>query len=154
MSLGNSERRGLERAKRRARIYACRISAMLTKGGLNQNCLFLHLPKCGGTSLSEALYATVPMQKQIGVIAQELQKVFPELVAEDDRGFLMVNYQGLVPVLLQAIKEQQQEINQLTDKVASQEAKISAIETNNEEMKSDLELIKKMLKGSSEKTVL
>lgn len=62
------ERQGLERAKRRARIYAGRIGAMLTKGGIKQNCVFLHLPKCGGTSLSEALYATVPMQKQIGVI--------------------------------------------------------------------------------------
>lgn len=68
MSDKTDERQGLERAKRRARIYAGRIGAMLTKGGMKQNCVFLHLPKCGGTSLSEALYATVPMQKQIGVI--------------------------------------------------------------------------------------
>lgn len=37
-------------------------------GGLSQKCLFLHLPKCGGTSLSEALYAAVPMQRRVGVI--------------------------------------------------------------------------------------
>jgi hypothetical protein len=30
--------------------------------------IYLHLPKCGGTSLSEALYATVPLHKRIGVI--------------------------------------------------------------------------------------
>lgn len=68
MGVEGSERQGLERTKRRARIYAGRIGAMMTKGGIQHNCLFLHLPKCGGTSLSEALYATVPMQKQIGVI--------------------------------------------------------------------------------------
>lgn len=30
--------------------------------------VFFHMPKCGGTSLSEAMYATVPMQQRIGVI--------------------------------------------------------------------------------------
>jgi len=68
MTYNADERRGLEKAKRRARIYAGRIGAMLLKSGMKQNCVFLHLPKCGGTSLSEAMYATVPMQKQIGVI--------------------------------------------------------------------------------------
>ena len=63
-----SERQGFERTKRRIRTYSGRISASLTKGGIKQNCLFLHLPKCGGTSLSEALYASVPVHKHIGVI--------------------------------------------------------------------------------------
>lgn len=30
--------------------------------------LFLHMPKCGGTSLSEAMYATIPFSERIGVI--------------------------------------------------------------------------------------
>ena len=63
-----SERQGTELAKRRFRIYAGRISNMVLRRGIKQKCLFLHLPKCGGTSLSEALYATVPMHKHIGVI--------------------------------------------------------------------------------------
>ena len=86
-------------------------------------------------------------KKQIGVIAQELEKVFPELVNVDDRGYKMVNYVGLVPVLLQAIKEQQLEIQQLNQKVADQESKLSELSSDNETMKSDLELIKKMLLG-------
>ncbi|WP_420576426.1 tail fiber domain-containing protein [Ekhidna sp.] len=86
-------------------------------------------------------------KKQIGVIAQELQKVFPELVKEDDRGYLMVNYQGLIPVLMQAIKEQQLEISQLNQKVVNQESKLSQLESDNKEMKNDLDLIKKMLMG-------
>lgn len=43
-------------------------------------------------------------EKSIGVIAQEVQKVFPELVSEDENG-LSVNYNGLIGVLIEAIKE-------------------------------------------------
>lgn len=50
---------------------------------------------------------------QVGVIAQELQKVFPELVVTDAKGNLSVNYTQLTAVLLQAVKEQQVEINEL-----------------------------------------
>jgi hypothetical protein len=38
------------------------------RDGLAHSCLFLHLPKCGGTSLAEALYATVPFHQRVGVI--------------------------------------------------------------------------------------
>jgi hypothetical protein len=48
----------------------------------------------------------------IGVLAQDVQKVFPELVSESN-DILSVNYQGLIPVLINAIKEQQQELNKL-----------------------------------------
>lgn len=51
--------------------------------------------------------------EQIGLLAQEIQKVYPQLVKESDKGLLSVNYSGMIPVLLQAIKEQQAEINEL-----------------------------------------
>lgn len=38
------------------------------KGDLNHPCFFMHIPKCGGTSIAEALYATVPMNRRIGVV--------------------------------------------------------------------------------------
>jgi hypothetical protein len=50
---------------------------------------------------------------QVGVIAQEVQKVFPSLVKEDDKGVLSVNYSGLIPVLIEALKEQQKQIDEL-----------------------------------------
>lgn len=43
-------------------------------------------------------------EKSMGVIAQELQKVFPELVAEENDE-LSVNYNGLIAVLIEAVKE-------------------------------------------------
>ncbi len=48
-----------------------------------------------------------------GVIAQDLMQLFPELVKENENGFLAVNYMELVPVLVEAIKQQQQTINKL-----------------------------------------
>ena len=51
--------------------------------------------------------------KKIGVLAQDIQKVFPELVGTDDKDMLTVNYQGLVPVLINAIKEQENKIERL-----------------------------------------
>lgn len=43
-------------------------------------------------------------EKSAGVIAQELQKVFPELVSENENG-LSINYNGLIGVLIEAVKE-------------------------------------------------
>ena len=50
---------------------------------------------------------------KIGLLAQDIQKIYPELVSEQN-GILSVNYQGLVPVLINAIKEQQQLIDKNT----------------------------------------
>ena len=44
---------------------------------------------------------------KIGVLAQDIKEVFPELVSEDANEMLAVNYQGLVPVLINALKEQE-----------------------------------------------
>ena len=51
----------------------------------------------------------------IGVIAQELEKVLPELVTQGD--IKSVNYNGLIGVLIEAVKEQQKQIQELKDLV-------------------------------------
>lgn len=53
----------------------------------------------------------VSEKKQFGFIAQDIQKVFPELVSSDENGYLSVDYTGLIPVLIEALKEQQVVIN-------------------------------------------
>jgi hypothetical protein len=50
--------------------------------------------------------------RHIGFSAQELQKQFPEIVTEKD-GNLIARYDNMTAVLLQAIKEQQQQIEVL-----------------------------------------
>jgi hypothetical protein len=56
-------------------------------------------------------------QLQDGLMAQEVQQVLPELVAADDKGILSVNYSGLIPVLIEAIKEQQKQNEALQNQI-------------------------------------
>lgn len=51
--------------------------------------------------------------EQIGLVAQEVEDEFPQLVKTDEKGEKSVAYANLVPVLLEAIKEQQKEIDEL-----------------------------------------
>jgi hypothetical protein len=52
-------------------------------------------------------------EEQIGFIAQEIEKVLPQLVKTDEKGNKSVAYSHVVPVLVEAIKEQQQQIDEL-----------------------------------------
>ena len=56
-------------------------------------------------------------RKKIGLLAQEVQKVFPELTVEDKNGMLSVNYQALVPVLINALKEQEENYKELENSI-------------------------------------
>jgi hypothetical protein len=48
-----------------------------------------------------------------GVIAQEVQKEFPEMVLSGSDGYLRVDYIQLIPVMIEAIRELKEEIDQL-----------------------------------------
>lgn len=52
-----------------------------------------------------------------GYIAQDLQQIFPELVYEGDDGFLAVDYVGLIPLMIEAIKEQNATITDLQKQI-------------------------------------
>ena len=67
-------------------------------------------------------------KQKIGVLAQDIQKVFPELVSTDDRDMLAVNYQGLVPVLINALKEQDGKMKEQDVKMIEQEKRLERLE--------------------------
>ena len=52
-------------------------------------------------------------QTHIGLIAQEVEKVIPEVVTEDENGFKAIAYAKLTTILIEAIKEQQTRIAEL-----------------------------------------
>lgn len=56
-------------------------------------------------------------QPQIGFLAQELEQVYPQVVVTRKDGFKAVNYALLVPVLVEAIKQQQSMIADLQSQV-------------------------------------
>lgn len=65
-------------------------------------------------------------KRQIGFYAQEVEAVFPELVSEierEDGVFKGVDYSGMVPILLEALKAQQKQIEDLTSRLQALEKK-------------------------------
>ena len=58
-------------------------------------------------------------RQQIGLIAQQVETVLPEVVttAGDEMGIKSVNYGNIVAVLVEAIKEQQKQINELKERL-------------------------------------
>jgi hypothetical protein len=83
------------------------------------------ISRLNGKRYEKDVYFNNPEQKkskqnasavEYGVMAQDVQKVFPELVKTDANGIMGVNYIGLIPVLIEALKEQQEQITtQSTD---------------------------------------
>ena len=61
--------------------------------------------------------------KQIGVVAQELETVFPAMIETNNDGIKGVKYSVFVPMLVKAIQEQQATITTLTARIATLEAK-------------------------------
>jgi hypothetical protein len=53
----------------------------------------------------------------IGVIAQEIEEVLPELVTTRDNGYKAVKYEKIVALLIEAIKDQQKQIEELKSKI-------------------------------------
>ncbi|WP_052496015.1 tail fiber domain-containing protein [Pedobacter lusitanus] len=64
---------------------------------------------------------------KIGVIAQELQKVYPEMVTKGKDGFLKVDYTQLTGMLIQAVREQQKQIAELQIRMNNQQEQINSI---------------------------
>ena len=59
----------------------------------------------------------VQNKTNLGVIAQDVQKVVPEIVKERQDGYLAVQYDQLIPVLIESIKDQQKQIDDLKKKL-------------------------------------
>lgn len=66
---------------------------------------------------------TGPKDRQVGFIAQQVKEILPEVVSEDNNGYLSVAYGGLVPVLVEAMKEQNKLLEQLEKRISELESK-------------------------------
>jgi transcriptional regulator NrdR family protein len=64
-------------------------------------------------------------KKDYGVIAQEVEEVLPELVTTRENGYKAVRYEKIVSLLIEAIKEQQIQIDELKNMVIHLTEKIN-----------------------------
>jgi hypothetical protein len=86
--------------------------------------------------------------RQIGLIAQELEKVYPEVVLTDSStGFKSVAYDHLVAPLIESVKTLYNRLLGVEDRQAGQDAKIKALEAENAQLKTRLDQIEKMLQS-------
>ena len=77
-------------------------------------------------------------KKHFGLIAQELQTIYPELVVKGQDGYLGVNYIELVPILVRGIQELKSEVNELKAEVKELKAKCAGVEkTDIDELESE-----------------
>ena len=67
-------------------------------------------------------------KQKIGLLAQDIEKVFPELVSES-HGVKSVNYQGLVPVLINALKDQDAMMKEQDNRLSKQQSEIDELKT-------------------------
>ena len=67
----------------------------------------------------EFRYKSDPQIPHYGFLAQEVEKIFPELVYQTTGSDSMksIDYFGFIPLLIQVLKHQQQELNQLKKKI-------------------------------------
>jgi hypothetical protein len=70
--------------------------------------------------------ADVKQTPEMGVVAQDVEAEFPELVRVDKRGYKHVNYAGLIGPLIEAVKE-------LDDRLRAVEARLERVQPGDRE---------------------
>ena len=78
------------------RIYGGRLWAMLGRHGWqgSPNCFFMHLPKCGGTSVARSLVSVVPLHRRVGAIYHPATRQAVSIVIADQNSGTLYHEHG------------------------------------------------------------
>lgn len=90
------------------------------------------------------------MDEHIGVVAQEVQKIIPEAVTENSKGYLLVNNDPIIWTMLNAIKEQQREIKQQQNLLRAQSAAMRSLKAEVREARESLRKVKAQMSGAAQ----
>jgi hypothetical protein len=91
------------------------------------------------TAFPEMQFSTHP---QLGFIAQEIEQVLPEAVTKDSQGRYSMSYTAVIPLLVEAIKEQQQ---QAEASYATKDNQLEQLKQENAALRQRLEAVEKAL---------
>jgi hypothetical protein len=69
-------------------------------------------------------------RKQMGLLAQEVEKIYPDLVETNESGYKSVNYISLIPVLIEGIKDLQHQLNNKNADINQLKLEIAAIKAH------------------------
>ena len=67
------------------------------------------------------------IKREYGFLAQEVQEVYPDMVREDEDGTLAINYNAFIPLLVEAYKEQETEMDSLKVELALLQKQMDAV---------------------------
>jgi hypothetical protein len=62
----------------------------------------------------------IKLTNDIGFIAQQVREVLPDIVRENEEGYLSIRERAIVPLLVEAIKEQQKQLDELKKKLGTE----------------------------------
>ncbi len=80
-------------------------------------------------------------KKQVGLIAQEVEKIYPELVQTDTEGFKSIDYAKLTPILVEAIKELKQQNDLLKEDNIQLKTSVQKLDTRIESIEKLLQTV-------------
>jgi hypothetical protein len=86
-------------------------------------------------------------EPNLGLIAQDVEPVMPELVIQnaDNKGSLGLNYMGLVPVTINAIQQQQAQIEDQQKRITEQQEQMAQQQEQNRKLEERLAALEKLL---------
>ncbi len=91
---------------------------------LMQNTKFNIVQTINDTAVTILEENKIDTSRKIGFIAQEFKVYFPELVSQDDEGYYSIDYISLIPILVEALKQQNENLNlkirQLEEKIVEE----------------------------------
>ena len=82
---------------------------------------------------------------EYGYLAQELKEVFPDLVSQDSAGYYSVNYIGLIPVIVEALKGQRLEIEEKQVQIEKQQVQIEKQQVQMDEQREQIKQLVKLM---------
>ena len=83
--------------------------------------------------------------QQLGVIAQDVEKIFPQLVFTDDKGYKAVDYPKLIPVLIEAVKESYADIEKNKKQNDTRDKTLAEIKAENNKLKARMDKLEELL---------
>ena len=91
-----------------------------------------HIMQLRGVSYNwkecELTGANPPKNREIGFIAQEVERVLPGLVTDDHLGRKSLSYSSLIPMLVKGIQQQQKRLNEQSEQIRKQDDRLSELE--------------------------
>jgi len=99
--------------------------------------------------------AIVP-ERSYGFIAQEVREIYPDLVLEDETGYLAVNYTGFIPIIVESLNEQQEVVDSLKKDNHNKQTKLDNLSSEIALLKEQMALLESKLteccSGNKEKS--